>query len=449
MESYGIISLLPVICTIVVAIITKRTVEPLIVGGLLGYLIAFKGSFFIEYLNGLSTVVSENAWFVLVFGFFGMVVAVLEKSGGALGFSAWGAKVAKSRGSTILITWILGILVFIDDYLNNLAVGAAMREIGDKNKIPRELMAYTVNSTGATVCVLVPVSSWAILMQGLYEENGIAAEGQGLSAYVDTLPFLFYAWAAVLIVPLIGYKIIPTWGPMRAAEKRAEAGDVFSPNYHKTHEQAEGYQDVEASSPWFFIVPMGIIIALTIWLGDILVGMAVGFAACLIMYVPAKKMTITEFCDASIEGFKDMVPVTAIVLCAYVLQAANAELGMTEYVIGVAEPVLSANLVPVISFIICGAIAMSTGSFWGTMTIAAPILLPLAVTLGGNPLIVGGAIVSAGAFGSHACFYGDAATLAATVTGCSNHEYMKTTLPILVLPVVIAIVMFTIAGFVW
>lgn len=449
MDTYGIISLVPVIVVIVTAIITKRTVEPLILGALVGYIIAFKGSFFTEFLNGFSTVVAENAWFVLVFGFFGMVIVLLEKSGGALGFADWGAKLAKTQGMTILITWILGILVFIDDYLNNLGVGTAMRDISDKNKVSRELLAYTINSTGAAVCVLVPMSSWAILMISQYEELGVLVDGSSFTAYMHTLPFIFYAWAAVLIVPLVGFKIIPTWGPMKKAQLRAAEGDVHSEYYHQTHKEMEGYTDIKKTNPLYFIVPLLILIVVTLVTNDILVGMAVGFVACFVMYIPTKLMTLSEFCDHSVEGFKSMVLVTAIVISAYVLQAANTELGLTEYVISVAEPVLSANLLPVISFIICAFIAMCTGSFWGTMTIASPILIPLAISLGGNPLLAGAAIVSAGAFGSHACFYGDAATLASAVTGISNAEYAKTALPMIALPTIIAIILFAVAGFVW
>ncbi|NLD18915.1 MAG: hypothetical protein GX663_01520 [Clostridiales bacterium] len=449
MDTYGIVSLVPVLVVIITAIITRRTVEPLILGALVGYVIVYKGSFFTEFLSGFSTVVADNAWFVLVFGFFGMVIVLLEKSGGALGFADWGAKIAKTQGMTILITWILGILVFIDDYLNNLGVGTAMRNISDKNKIPRELMAYTINSTGAPVCVLVPMSSWAILMISIYEDLGVTSGGSSFAAYLQTIPFIFYAWVAVLVVPLIGFKIIPTWGPMKKAQLRAADGDVFSENYHKTHEEMEGYTDVKKSSPWFFIIPMAILIAVTLITNDILIGMAVGFVVCLVLFVPAKLMSLGEFCDHSLEGFKSMVLVTAIVISAFVLQTANTELGLTEYVISAAEPVLSANLLPVISFVVCAFIAMCTGSFWGTMTIASPILIPLAISMGANPILAGGAIVSAGAFGSHACFYGDAATLASAVTGISNTEYAKSALPMIALPTVLAIILFTVAGFIW
>ena len=451
MEStYGIISLIPVIIVIVTAIITRRTVEPLIIGAVAGYVILHKASFFIEFLNGLSATVAENSWYILVFGFFGMVIVLLEKSGGALGFGDWGAKICKSRGVTILITWILGIIVFIDDYLNNLGVGTAMRTIGDKNKVAREFLAYVINTTGACVCVLVPMSTWAIYMMGIYENIGVVgSDGTSYSAYIETIPFMIYAWIAVLVVPLFAFKIIPTWGPMKQAWIRAENGDVYSEFYHQTNQtDMEGYSDIKKSSPWNFFIPMIIIIGTTIFTNDILIGMAAGFISCLVIYIPQKLMTVGQFCDHSLEGFKSMVLVTAIVISAFVLQKANADLGLTEYIISVAEPIMTPALLPVLAFIICAFVAMCTGSFWGTMAIASPILLPLAMKVGVNPLVIGGAIASAGAFGSHACFYGDAVTLASAVTGISNNEYMRKVLPIVVLPTGVAIIGYLILGFV-
>jgi len=450
MEStYGIISLLPVIVVIVTAIITRRTVEPLIIGALVGYLILYKGSFFTEFLYGFSGVIAENSWYILVFGFFGMVIVLLEKSGGALGFGDWGSKICKTRGMTVLITWILGIIVFIDDYLNNLGVGTAMRTIGDRNKVAREFLAYVINSTGACVCVLVPMSSWAIFMMGIYDNVGVAgADGTSYSAYVGTIPFMVYAWIAIILVPLFGFKIIPTWGKMKEAWLRAENGDVYSEYYHQNNvADMDGYSEIKKSSPWNFFIPMAALIAVTLFTNDILIGMAVGFVVCLVLYIPQKLMSLSQFCDYSVEGFKSMVLVTAIVISAFVLQKANTELGLTEYVISVAEPVMTPALLPVLAFIICSFIAMCTGSFWGTMAISSPILIPLGLTLGVNPLLVGGAIVSAGAFGSHACFYGDAVTLASAVTGISNNEYMRKVLPLLVLPTGLAIVGYLILGF--
>ena len=278
MDSYGIISLLPVAVVIVVALLTKRTVEPLILGAVVGYVLVYKLHFFTEILNGFTTVVSDNAWYILVFGMFGIVAKLLEESGSALGFADLGARIAKTKGLTILVTWLMGIAVFIDDYLNNLGVGTAMRNISDKNKIPREQLAYTINSTGAAVCVLIPMSSWAIFMISQMEELGVTVNDSGLSAYIHAIPFMFYPIAAVLIVPLIGFGVVPTWGPMKKAVKRAEEeGDPFSPYYHQTHEELEGY-DIKPTSPWFFIVPLGAAIVVTLIMNDILIGMTIGKA---------------------------------------------------------------------------------------------------------------------------------------------------------------------------
>jgi Na+/H+ antiporter NhaC len=445
-SNYGIVSLIPVTVVIVTAVISKKTVEPLILGALVGYVILYKASFFTEFLYGFTEIISENSWFVLVFGLYGMVILLLEQSGGALGFGEFGTKIAKTRASSLIITWILGIIVFIDDYLNNLGVGTAMRNITDKHNVAREYLAYVINSTGAAVCVLVPMSSWAILMISIYDGLGVQVNGSSFTAYVHTIPFMFYAWAAVLIVPLIALKIIPMWGPMKKAQLRADEGQLFPENSQV--KQIGGYEDIKPTSMWNFILPMIALTAVTIYTNDILIGMAVGFIVCLVLYLPQKIMTLTELCTHSVEGFKSMVLCTAIVLSAFLLQKANGELGLTEYVISVAEPVINAKLLPVISFIICSVIAAFTGSFWGTMTIASPILIPLATTLGADTILVGGAIVSAGAFGSHTCFFGDAVTLASAVTGISNTDYARTALPMIIAPTAIAIILFTIFGFI-
>ncbi|HZK02107.1 MAG TPA: Na+/H+ antiporter NhaC family protein [Anaerovoracaceae bacterium] len=445
-SEYGIISLIPVTVVIVTAVISRRTVEPLILGALVGYVILYKASFFTEFLYGFTTIISENGWFILVFGLYGIVIVLLEQSGGALGFGDFGAKVAKTRASSLLITWFLGILVFIDDYLNNLGVGTAMRNITDKHNVAREYLAFVVNSTGAAVCVLVPMSSWAILMVSIYDDLGVQVNGSSFTAYVHTIPYMFYAWVSVFFIPLIALRVIPLWGPMKKAQLRANEGNLYPEGSEA--KQIGGYDDIKKSSMWNFILPMLALIAVTLYTNDILIGMGVGFIVCIIVYIPQKIMTVTELCEHSVEGFKSMVLCTGIVLSAFLLQMANAQLGLTEYVISVAEPVISAKLLPAVAFIICSAIASATGSFWGTMTIASPILIPLAATLGADTILVGGAIVSAGAFGSHTCFFGDAVTLASAVTGITNTDYAKTALPMIVAPTAFSLILFTIFGFI-
>lgn len=449
MDGYGIVSLIPIIIVITVAIVTRRTIEPLIIGALVGCVILYKGAFLGEFISTLTTVIGENGWYILVFGISGMVIAVLERSGSAMGFGDWGERFCKSKGMTTLVTWILGIFVFIDDYISILGVGAAMKEITDRKKIPREFLAFTLNSTGAAICVLIPISTWGIFVGSQYTGIGMADEGNMLIAYAKTVPFILYGIFTVLIVPLYGFGIIKVFGPIKKAMKRAEEGDVYSDFYHQNNQdELDGYTEITKSSAWNFVIPMGVIIAVTIYTQDIVIGMIVGFLICLVLFIPQKLLTLSQFSDTSLSGFKDMVLVTAIVITAFVLQKVNGELGLTEFVIKVAEPVISPVLLPLIAFLVCCFVGYCTGSFWGTIAIALPIMIPLANILGTNPFLVAGAIVSAGSFGSHMCFFCDCVTLTCAVTGISNIEYARNNLPLAAIPFFASVVGYIILGFI-
>ena len=142
METYGLISFLPVAIVVFLAFFTKRTSEPLLVGSIVGFIILEGINFFNPWIDAIYTVMMDGVtvWIILVCGLFGSLVALLEKSGGAIGFSSIAIRVAKNRGSSLVVTWILGIIIFIDDYLNALAVGTAMRQVTDKYKVPREFL---------------------------------------------------------------------------------------------------------------------------------------------------------------------------------------------------------------------------------------------------------------------------------------------------------------------
>jgi len=161
MDHYGALSLIPAAVVIITALWTRKTLEPLLLGSVVGFIIVAGKGFFPAWLDAVYATMMDatTAWVILVCGLFGSLVALLEKSGGAMGFTAIASKFIKNRKTALAGTWILGIIVFIDDYLNALAVGTAMRKITDNYKVPREFLAYIINSTGATVCVLIPFST--------------------------------------------------------------------------------------------------------------------------------------------------------------------------------------------------------------------------------------------------------------------------------------------------
>jgi Na+/H+ antiporter NhaC len=147
-----------------------------------------------------------------------------------------------------------------------------------------------------------------------------------------------------------------------------------------------------------------------------------------------------------LEGFKDMVLVLGIIVAAFFLQQANEGLGLTPFVIETVEPLMNAAVLPAISFLVVGFLAFATGSFWGVAAIAFPIIIPLAASVGVNQFLVSGAIISAATFGSHTCFYGDAVTLTCASSQIKNMDYAKTSIPLVVVPTILAVVLFLVIG---
>lgn len=240
MDTYGIISLVPVVVVVVVAIITKRTFEPMILGGVLGFIILAGKNFFTESIDAMYGVLMEQntVWIVMLFVCFGGMVALFEKSKSAIGFGNLVAKVGRGRKSSLICTWILGIVVFADDYLNALAVGVAMKNLTDKYRVPRTLLAYVIASTGASVCCILPFATWSAYMMGLMEKTGVVSDGY--SAYLSTIPFLVYAWVSLLIVPLVIFRVVPLIGPVRRDDKyAAETGVTLPANIANVEEKAE------------------------------------------------------------------------------------------------------------------------------------------------------------------------------------------------------------------
>lgn len=173
-SEFGAWSLLPATFLIVYIFITKRILESLVLSCLMGLIMAAKT---INVFGEFSVLLTDTmldpdmAWLIIVCGLMGSIIALIERSGGAIAFGNWAAKHAKGEKSSLVWTWIMGIAIFLDDYLNSMAVGSCMRSLTDKFKVPREMLAYVVDSTAAPLCVLIPISTWAVFAGGLLEDR--------------------------------------------------------------------------------------------------------------------------------------------------------------------------------------------------------------------------------------------------------------------------------------
>lgn len=459
MDNFGILTLLPPLVIIVFALVTKRTFEALLLGAVIGFFMTDTWNVIGATLDGFMSTCAENIWMILVFGLLGGFTFLLQRSKGALGFGKFIRKFAKSEKSTLILGWILGIIVFMDDYLNILTISASLRETCDKYKSPREMLAYVIDSTGAPVCVLIPLSTWAVFYAGVVgEEAGMVSYGSGMDIYIQSLPFILYGWVAVIVVPLVILRIIPMFGPMKKAYERvATTGRVYSEQsdkynkgiteFDKLMESEKMDDDGKKGNIWFFLVPLAVVIFLCIYTGDLLTGLAFGIIVMLIMYLPTKALSFSEFCEGFASGFASMVPMMFITMGALTVQVSMDGIGLADFVIDAVLPFMNASLFPAITFVVVAGLSFITGSNWGIPALTIPILIPLALAGGANPLVVFGAIVSGGTFGSHACFYSDATVLTSQCCGIENMEHALTQIPFAAVAAGLTTIGFLICGF--
>lgn len=455
--NYGLLTLLPPLVVIIFALKSRKTFEALIIGAVLAYIIAYGTGFFGPFLDALQTVVADDIWMFITLGLFGSFVVLLQKSRGTFGFAKLVEKLCNTRKKSLIASWILGIIIFMDDYLNILTISAAMRDVTDRQKAPREMLAYVIDSTGAPVCVLIPISTWAVFYAGVVGDQAeMASYGSGMEIYLQSIPFIFYGWTAVIVVPLVILGIIPNMFGMKKAYERvektgrvySEASDKYNVGRDTLNEIIEEkFEGKAQGNIWNFIIPMVMIVAVTIYTGDMLVGLIVAIVTAMIMYLPQKLMSFSEFSEHLATGFASMIPMLFILAGAFVIKAAMDNIGLPQYVINAVLPYMNANLFPAITFIVVAGLSFVTGSNWGIPALTVPILIPLALAGGANPIIVFGAIVSGGTFGSHACFYSDATVLTSQSCGIENLEHAFTQIPFALISAILALLLFLVCGF--
>lgn len=440
MEHYGALTLLPIAIVIFLALKTKRTLEALLLGTIITYIIIDGPGFIQSWTDAFfQTATSrDNQWVFFVCGLFGSLITLISASHGTLGFAQWLEKRCKGEKSTLMITWLLGILIFIDDYLNIMTLSTCMKRLCDKRKIPREALAYVIDSTGAPVCVLLPFSTWAVFFATLfYQVDGIPELGYGsaMATYLHIIPYIFYAIAALILVPMFIINRVPKLGLMKHAYNRVSStGHVYEDdcqclNREENEKEEKETQEHTKGNIFDFLLPIGLLILITIVTGELFYAILGAIVCCFLLYIPRKKLSVSEFCDLYIHGFCNMIPTLAIIFAAFIMQQAMADIGIANYLIEVAAPLLNASVYPVIIFILTAMLTFSTGSSWGIPAICIPILLPIALSLHANPLLSMAALVSGATLGSHACFYSDATVLTSSCCKIQNMEHAVSQIP--------------------
>ena len=450
----GLIALIIILFVVAGAVITKRCIEFLLLGSLAGSVVLYRGSFLGEWIGILQEVVGDpdNVWLWLVCGLFGSLIAVLQAAGGTGGFSRILSRFCRTKNRTMFASFLLGLLIFVDDYLNVLTVGVCMKDLYDRRKLPRESLAFVLDSTGAPVCVLLPFSTWAVFFAGLFYQHDLISSqcASGMDAYVHAIPYCFYPFFALLIVFLFTIGKFPKLGAMKRAFARVEkTGEVYSADSAKYNRGAtmQGEEQMQNGRLRDFLIPILVLVGIAIATGDLLLAVIVTLALCVVLYVPFRRMTMEVFTEHMIQGFGEMLTVFFMLVGAFSLAHVCGELHLTEYLIELAKPLLTPALFPAISFVLLAALAFVTGSNWGMSAVVIPILIPMCAAIGGNAVLTMAAIISGGAFGSHACFYTDATILSSSAAGIDNMEHAVSQLPYVMIAAGGAVILYLVFGF--
>lgn len=468
--SLGILSILPPIVAIALAILTRQVFISLSVGIFIGYVLLYNGNVwlgFLETLEGLVGVFASagNTRTIMFCALVGGLIVFMQRSGGVAGFiQAVNRRLVNSADQGTkkvqLLAWLTGTLVFVESSISVLTVGTLYRPIFDKLGISREKLAYIADSSSAPSSILIPFNGWGAFIMGLLVLEGFA---NPFATMIGALAYNFYAIIALLLVPVI---IISgrDFGPMAKAEARTRGGQLLSTG--ATPVVDASLTDISAKEGVIpkainmimpiviMVVCMPLMLAYTGWetavekipdgsFGELLfqaIGSGSGSTAVLtavtislIVSLAYYKLqgifSIREGADLVVEGIKGLMPLALLMLLAFALGNLCKEMETGIYVAEVAKGWLSPGLVPFLVFLVTCFIAFSTGTSWGTFAIMVPIAVAMAKEMDANQLMAIAAVLGGGVFGDHCSPISDTTILSSMASATDHVDHVKTQLP--------------------
>lgn len=466
-------SLVPPIVAIVLALATKEVYLSLFAGCTIGAFLSADLHFWTAFDTLYNTMIDSVDFSILMFMILlGMMVMLMQESGGTRAYGEWASKRLKNKRSALVATSLLGVIIFVDDYFNCLTVGSVMRPVTDKYKISRAKLAYIIDATAAPVCIIAPISSWAAAVNS-YVPAGSSMSG--FQMFVSTIPFNLYALLTLYMVFFTSVAGID-FGLMRQHEINAAHGDLFTSGgeafqHQETKDPTEGGRYakgkvIDLVAP--MVVMIGTAIGAMIWTGHLNGGtnivedfaqcssseslvfaslVAVGFT--LVLYLPRRVIGFRDFMNSVPEGGKLMMPAILILTLAWTLKGTTDKLGIADFIRSSVN--LSSGMmgfVPVIVFLIAVFIAFSSGTSWGTFAILVPIVVNMFAGVDEKKMIIAVSAVLAGAVcGDHVSPISDT-TIMSSAGAQSNHiNHVQTQLQYAAVVVSVCIPGFIIAGF--
>lgn len=457
-------ALIPPFVTIVIGLITKKVNLSLIIGILLGALLYCSFNpveTVITSFNVLTEKVSDNLQVIFFVILLGMFVYLLNLSGASKACGNWARKKIKTKKQGLLITFLLGIIIFVDDYFNCLTVGTVMKPVTDKCKISREKLAYIIDTTAAPICMIAPISSWAAAVSSSLPEG---CEINGFSLFLKSIGANYYSLFSLLMV-LCVILFSVNIGKMKKYESLKEA-EVEEINQSISDETSKG-KIIDLILPVIFLI-LACIISMLYTGGlfegkglidsfancDSIMGLCIGtFISCiflLVLYVPRKIVTFKEYGDGLIKGFINMVPSILILCFAWTLGGIcganylNAGGFISSFV---SKYNISISIMPMMFFLVSLLLSFSTGTSWGTFAILIPMVVAVFNNVESEMLVITIAAVLGGSVcGDHLSPISDTTILSATGAGCEMINHVNSQLPYGIIVAIISFLSYLVSG---
>ncbi|WP_291650308.1 Na+/H+ antiporter NhaC family protein [Clostridium sp.] len=485
---YGLLTLIPPVVAIVLAFLTKNVIISLFIGTLSGTFLvqlvdnSFLGAIVQSFLDFVSRALNSladpwNAGIILQVLVIGGVIHLVAKMGGAKAVAEALARKAKTAKSTQVVTLLLGLAVFFDDYANSLIVGPIMKPVADKMKISRERLAFIIDATAAPIAGLAIVSTWIGLEVGLINDafiNGIGQEVDAFGVFLQTIPYRFYN-ILILVFVFITSILLKEFGPMYKAEIEARKRGLNSRDEEVASDSNMDHAELEPKegiklSIWNAIIPIGVLVITALLcfyfsgysaimggedvaLKQIMTNSPTSFKAIqeafsasdasvalfqsalvasivsIIMGVAKKIFTVSEAIDTWIDGMKPLLITGVILLLAWSLSSVIKDLGTAKYLVSLLSGSLPNFLLPSLIFILGAIISFATGTAYGTMGILMPLAIPLAYSM--NPdmsyvIVSTSAVLTGAIFGDHCSPISDTTILSSMGAGCNHIAHVNT-----------------------
>ncbi len=458
MENLGILSLIIPLFIIIMAIITKDVVVSLLSG-------IFFGELVIHHFHPLEATIALLDGFVGLFAegwitktvlfalLVGAIIRLISDSGGVNAFIEYISKKEKSIDSpkgALLLAYILGVVIFIESSITSLVAGTVAKPLCDKNGVSREKLAFVCDSTSAPICSLIPFNAWGALLLGLIiasiEANII--KGDGVSLLIESILFNFYSIITVILVLLVILFNINIGSMRYAKPHKLEISANKSSNQNK--------------SPLLMILPLVVLITtvpISLYYtgnGDILKGsgstsvfyaVIASLVFIYLYFIPTKNISHKDYFKSLYAGISDMIPITLILLLAFLIGSVIKELGTANYLAHIMQGNISPIFLPLLIFWVASITSFSTGTSWGTFS----IMMPIALSLGASfdiytPLIIG-AVISGGIFGDHVSPISDTTIISSMASGCDHISHVRTQMPYALISAGLASVLYLVFGF--